>query len=120
MEPILPAPTVAVIGGGHVGKAVAHLAKWLNFRVAVSDDRPEFCNKEAIPDADAFYVCPMEELPSRMQIDRRTYLVLTTRGSSRRCGGFALLAPVRSRVHWGHRFKAKVGDNGPGACRAEE
>lgn len=82
VEPILPPPTVVVIGGGHVGKAVAHLAKWLDFRVAVSDDRPEFCNQEAIPDADAFYACPMSELPIRLKISSRSYLVLTTRGSA--------------------------------------
>ncbi len=82
VEPILPSATVVVIGGGHVGKAVAHLAKWLDFRVVVSDDRPEFCNEATIPDADAYYVCRMEELPSHMQIDGRTFLVLTTRGSS--------------------------------------
>jgi xanthine dehydrogenase accessory factor len=80
VEPILPAPTLVVIGGGHVGKAVAHLAKWLNFRVAVSDDRPEFVTPEANPDADAFYECKMEELPGRLKINRQTYLVLTTRG----------------------------------------
>jgi xanthine dehydrogenase accessory factor len=93
VEPILPAATIAVIGGGHVGKAVAHLAKWLNFRVVVSDDRREFCNKETIPDADAYFVCPMEELPSRMQIDGRTYLVLTTRGSSVDVAGLPALLP---------------------------
>lgn len=82
VEPILPPATLVIIGGGHVGKAVAHLAKWLGFHVAVSDDRPEFCNKEMIPDADDFYVCPMNELASRLKINRRTYLVLTTRGSS--------------------------------------
>lgn len=82
VEPIFPAETIVVIGGGHVGKAVAHLAKWLKFRVAVSDDRPEFCNKETIPDADAFYVCAMEELPSKLKIGPRSYLILTTRGSA--------------------------------------
>lgn len=82
VEPILPPAGIVVIGGGHVGKAVAHLAHWLGFRVSVSDDRPEFCNKETIPDAEAFYICPMAELPRHMQIDARTYLILTTRGSS--------------------------------------
>ena len=52
VEPILPAPTVVVVGAGHVGKAVVHLAKWLGFRVAVSDDRAEFCTPEAVPGAD--------------------------------------------------------------------
>jgi xanthine dehydrogenase accessory factor len=80
VEPILPAPTLVVIGGGHVGKAVAHLAKWLDFRVAVTDDRPEFLTPEANPDADDFYECKMEELPEKLKIDNQTYLVLTTRG----------------------------------------
>lgn len=80
VEPILPPPTVVVIGGGHVGKAVAHLAKWLGFRVAVSDDRPEFCTPEAVPDADAFYPGPLAELPQKIKINRQTYLILTTRG----------------------------------------
>jgi len=92
VEPILPPAAIVIIGGGHVGKAVAHLAKWLGFRVLVSDDRPEFCNKESIPDADAFYVCPMEELPKHMKIDKRTYLILTTRGSS--VDAVGLLGPL--------------------------
>lgn len=82
VEPILPPPLLVVVGGGHVGKAVAHLAKWLGFRVAVSDDRPEFCTPEAVPDADAFYPCPLSHLPKQLPITRNTYLVLTTRGSS--------------------------------------
>lgn len=80
VEPILPAPLLVVVGGGHVGKAVAHLAKWLGFRVAISDDRPEFCTPEACPDADLFYPVPMQELPGQLKIGPRTYLVLTTRG----------------------------------------
>jgi xanthine dehydrogenase accessory factor len=79
VEPILPSPKLVVIGGGHVGRAVAHLARWLGFRVAVSDDRPEFCTPEANPDAQEFFPVPMEELPSHLDITPRTYLVLTTR-----------------------------------------
>ncbi len=80
VEPIVPAPLLVVVGGGHVGKAVAHLAKWLGFRVAVSDDRAEFCNPDAVPDADEFYNVPLEELPKYLNITPSTYLVLTTRG----------------------------------------
>jgi len=82
VEPILPPAIVVVIGGGHVGKAVAHLAKWLGFRVAVSDDRPEFCTSEANPDADEFYPIPLAELPQHLTITPQTYLILTTRGSN--------------------------------------
>lgn len=82
VEPILPKPFLIVIGGGHVGKAVAHLARWLGYRVAISDDRPEFCTPEANPDADEFYVGPMAELPLHLNITSQTYLVLTTRGTA--------------------------------------
>jgi xanthine dehydrogenase accessory factor len=80
VEPIMPKPVLVVIGSGHVGKAVAHLAKWLGFRVAVNDDRPEFCNLQAVPDGDEFYAVPMGELPQHLKITPWTYLVLTTRG----------------------------------------
>ena len=81
VEPVFPPEKIVVIGGGHVGKAVAHLAKWLGFRVAVSDDRAEFCSPAANPDADEFYPMPMAELPAALKINRQTYLVVTSRGS---------------------------------------
>jgi len=80
VEPIVPKPVLVVVGVGHVGKAVAHLAKWLGFIVAVSDDRQEFCNSEAVPEADEFYPIPLEELSKKLSITPWTYLVLTTRG----------------------------------------
>src|ERR671923_730513 len=81
VEPILPAPMVVVIGAGHVGKAVVHLAKWLGFRVAVSDDRAEFCNPESTPGADAYYPVEMGKLPGQLKINKRTFIVITSRGS---------------------------------------
>jgi xanthine dehydrogenase accessory factor len=81
VEPILPRPTLVVIGAGHVGKAVAHLAHWLGFYVVVSDDRPDLCTPEMTPDADVYYPVPMAELPTQVNIDQRTAIVLTTRGS---------------------------------------
>lgn len=82
VEPILPPAMIVVIGAGHVGKAVVHLAKWLGFRVAVSDDRAEFCNPEATPGADAYYPVEMGKLSDQLKINRRTYIVITSRGSS--------------------------------------
>lgn len=80
VEPILPKPQVIIAGGGHVGKAVAHLAHWLGFRVVVSDDRAEFATPEAVPSADEHIVCALSELPSRTRIDANSYVLLTTRG----------------------------------------
>jgi xanthine dehydrogenase accessory factor len=80
VEPITTRPLLIVVGGGHVGKAVVHLAEWLGFRVAVSDDRPEFCTPEAVPGADDYYPVKLEDLPNHVKITPQTYLVLTTRG----------------------------------------
>jgi xanthine dehydrogenase accessory factor len=82
VEPILPPALIVVIGAGHVGKAVVHLAKWLGFRVAVSDDRAEFCDPETVPNADAYYPVPMAELANQLKVTPQTYLVVTSRGSS--------------------------------------
>lgn len=79
VEAIRPEETVVVVGAGHVGQAVAHLADWLGFRVEVSDDRPEFCTPVAVPSAQAFHPGPLNQLPRTMQITDQTYLVLTTR-----------------------------------------
>ncbi|NIS81685.1 MAG: dehydrogenase [Anaerolineales bacterium] len=80
IEPLRPSPMVVVIGGGHVGKAVAHLAHWLGFRVVVSDDRPEFVTPEAVPDADEYILCALGDLPDKISIHEETYLILATRG----------------------------------------
>lgn len=96
VEPLTPPAQVVVIGGGHVGKAVAHLAKWLGFRVAVSDDRPEFCTPEVHPDADAFYPIPLAELPRQLNITPQTYLVLTTRGVTVDTAGLPALLETRA------------------------
>ncbi|MCL5611206.1 MAG: XdhC family protein [Chloroflexi bacterium] len=114
VEPILPAPILVVIGGGHVGKAVVHLAKWLGFRVAVSDDRAEFCNPESVPGADAYYVVPMEKLTEQLKVTRQTYLVVTSRGSGVDAAGLPSLLDssatyigvIGSKRRWATTVKA--------------
>lgn len=80
IEPIRGKPKMIIVGGGHVGRALTHLAKWLGFVVGVSDDRPEFCSPEMHPDADVFYPVHLKELPTVAHIDNQTYVVLVTRG----------------------------------------
>ncbi len=80
VEPIKPLPTLLVIGGGHVGKALVHLGKWLGFRVALSDDRPEFCSPESVPGADLYLPVVIADLPRHFQFHSETYIVMPTRG----------------------------------------
>lgn len=80
VDPIRIKPNLVVIGAGHVGRAVAHLAKWLGFYIIVSDDRPDLCTPELVPDGDEFLPVPLKDLPDQLDITRDSYLVLTTRG----------------------------------------
>src|SRR5215216_2888950 len=108
VEPILPPAMIVVIGAGHVGKAVVHLAKWLGFRVAVSDDRAEFCNPESTPGADAYYPVEMGKLADHLKINKQTYIVITSRGSSIDAAGLpglleagaAYVGVIGSRRRW--------------------
>ena len=114
VDPILPPALIVVIGGGHVGKAVVHLAKWLGFRVVVSDDRAEFCNPESVPGADAYYPVPMAELPNQLKVTRQTYLVITSRGSGVDAAGMpslldseaAYIGVIGSKRRWLTTVKA--------------
>ena len=80
VDPIGNKPAVVVFGGGHVGRAVVHLAHWLGFRTVIADDRAEYASRESAPEADEHIVCPLGELAQRTRIDAMTYLVLATRG----------------------------------------
>ena len=79
VDPILPQATVVVIGAGHVGIAVAHLAHWLGFRVIVSDDREGFAAPEQTPEANDFHHGPVSSLPETFELHKQTYVVMTTR-----------------------------------------
>jgi len=79
IEPILPQATILVIGLGHVGKAVARLAKFLGFHVVVSDDREGFASPEQIPQADRYHTGAVSQLLETFEIHPQTYVVMTTR-----------------------------------------
>ena len=108
IDPILPKSSLLIIGCGHVGKAVAHLASWLNFIVTVSDDRVELCNSANIPDADAYLPCPMNQIQDKYSFTKSTYVILTTRGSDTDIEGlpsilkldYAYLGIIGSQRRW--------------------
>ncbi len=80
IEPLNVPPTLLVIGGGHVGRALAELGKWMSFRVALSDDREAFCNPAYAPGLDHYVVSRPAEITSNFVIDSQTYVAAVTRG----------------------------------------
>jgi xanthine dehydrogenase accessory factor len=80
IEPVTAPHTLLVVGAGHVGKALAELAKWAGFRVILCDDRPEFCSESVVAGLDQYVVCAPAEIVSHVRIDQRTYVAAVTRG----------------------------------------
>ncbi len=80
LEPIFPLPQLVIAGAGHIGQVVTHLGSLLNFEVTVIDDRPEFANKEKLPDADHIIVDEIGNAIQNFPITSDTYLVIVTRG----------------------------------------
>lgn len=80
LEPVFPLPHLVIAGAGHVGRVLAHLGSLLNFEVAVIDDRPEFANRERLPDADRIIVDDFERTFQNFAVSSDTYLVIVTRG----------------------------------------
>lgn len=79
VEPIQPKPAIVVVGGGHIGRAVVYLGKWLGYHIVLHDDRIEYSNPETAPEADEYSSGSIHELINNLKDGGKTYFVLTTR-----------------------------------------
>jgi len=80
MEAISPQPMLIIAGAGHIGRALHHLGRFLGFEVTVIDYRPEFANKENLPEANRIIVKGIGEAISDSGLSADTYVVIVTRG----------------------------------------
>lgn len=72
--------TLILMGGGHISKSVAPLAKMLGLRLFVLDDRREFANLERFPDAEAVAVAGYAHGLENFPVNKNTAIVIATRG----------------------------------------
>ena len=80
LEAIVPLPRLIIAGAGHVGKALTSYAKLLDFETTVWDDRPEYANKNNLPDADTILSGALETSLGKLDIQPDTFIVIVTRG----------------------------------------
>ncbi|HEX5106417.1 MAG TPA: XdhC family protein, partial [Pirellulaceae bacterium] len=76
----LPRCRLVIVGGGHVGKAVADLAAELEFDVWIVDDRAEFVAADRFPKAERRISGPIERVLPDLEITGDTYCLIVTRG----------------------------------------
>ncbi len=93
LEVVESKPVFLVVGAGHIGRALARLANFLDYHVAVLDDREDFADPELLPEAGEVICEDFETALDRYPIGPNTTVVMVTRGhkqdelSLRRCLG---------------------------------
>jgi xanthine dehydrogenase accessory factor len=80
-----PQPRLLIIGAGHIGAALAKIAKYLGWWVSVIDDRPAFASGENVPQADEIHLVAYEPTaerlgPMQVNITPDTAIVVATWG----------------------------------------
>lgn len=81
--PHWPRITLLIVGGGHVGQAVARLAAEVDFDIWVADDREAFASKERFPSALKFLVGDLGETLKQLvarEIKPSIFCLIVTRG----------------------------------------
>ncbi|MCK6620041.1 MAG: XdhC family protein [Calditrichaceae bacterium] len=91
-------PTLIIMGGGHVGKAVSSLAATLGYRIIIIDDREDFANPERFPEAFRTIAADYEEGLGQVSVNLNTFIVIATRGH--RHDDVALQAALRTPARY--------------------
>ncbi len=74
----LPPPLLIIVGGTHIGIALARLAKSSGFKVVLVDPREKFATRERFPMADEVYAAWPQEVLPKLRNDSSTYIVVMT------------------------------------------
>jgi xanthine dehydrogenase accessory factor len=80
IEPLQPSSVLYIFGAGHVSQFLAKVAKMVDFRVVVIDDRAEFANRERFPEADEIIVEDFHRVFDQTTFNGGEFVAIVTRG----------------------------------------
>lgn len=96
VEPLLPPPTLLIIGAGHIAIPLAQIAKIAGFKIIVQDDRPEFATKERFPQAALVLAQPIDSITEILQKIPNLYVALVTRGYTQDLAALGILSHLQT------------------------
>jgi len=73
-------PEIVIVGGGHVGRALASVARVTGYRISVIDDREQFANSERFPEAEHVIAGDIGTSVRTYPATPNTAIVIVTRG----------------------------------------
>jgi len=82
IEPIIPAPTLFILGGGHISLVLSRMAKMLGFRIVITDNRPEYAAPERFPEAETTLSVEYDKVFTKLKVGKNGYIVIVTHGHS--------------------------------------
>jgi xanthine dehydrogenase accessory factor len=80
IEPIISAPRLYILGGGHIAIPLAKMARLTDFKIIVIDDREGFATTERFPDAAEIFTCDFAASYEKLKIAQNSYIVIVTHG----------------------------------------
>jgi len=80
IEPVIPAPTVFIFGGGHIALPLAKMARLVGFKIVVIDNRPEYATPQRFPEVEQTLAIDYAQVFSKLKIGRTGYIVIVTHG----------------------------------------
>ncbi len=79
-DPVFPREKLLILGGGHIGQALAGMAVTLDFDTTVADDRDDFAAPGRFPGGVKTVQGPYARIVADYPFDAATYVVIVTRG----------------------------------------
>lgn len=98
IEPVLAKPRLVIVGGGHVGLALARMGALLEYGVTVVEDRADFAARERFPAGVEVMHADLVEALGTMDIGWNTFIVIATRGH--KLDAHALRAAVKTPARY--------------------
>ncbi len=79
IEKIIPPPTLLIVGAGHCGLALAKVAHFMDMRIMVVDDRPDFAHPNQFPLDTVVITDTVDNILNTIEKIENLYIALVTR-----------------------------------------